>query len=123
MSPEAQRRLGHALQASRSIQCISAIVRVHTWRGDGDPPDAYEDVAGFYSSANLEEIEQNGFVLTPGRYVGAAEQDDDDGPFDQKMRRLTVLLKQQQDEGAKLDQQIARNLAWLGFGHDDGPIG
>ena len=54
-------------------------------------------------------------MLTPGRYVGAAEQDDDDEPFDQKMKRLTALLKQQQDEGAKLDQQIARNLAWLGF--------
>jgi type I restriction enzyme M protein len=61
------------------------------------------------------EIEKNGFVLTPGRYVGAAEQEQDDEPFDQKMQRLTALLKQQQDEGAKLDAAIARNLAWLGF--------
>jgi type I restriction enzyme M protein len=77
--------------------------------------DAYADVAGFCYSAKLEEIEKNGFVLTPGRYVGAADQDDDDEPFDQKMKRLTAMLKQQQEEGARLDAAIARNLAQLGF--------
>jgi len=54
-------------------------------------------------------------VLTPGRYVGAADLDDDDEPFDQKMKRLTSLLKQQQEEGAKLDQQISENLKRLGY--------
>ena len=88
---------------------------VHTWRGDGEGADAYEDVAGFCYSAKLKEIEKNGFVLTPGRYVGAAETDDDDEPFDQKMKRLSALLRQQQQQGAKLDAAIARNLAWLGF--------
>jgi len=88
---------------------------VHAWRGDGEVSDAYEDVAGFCYSAKLEEIEKNGFVLTPGRYVGAADQDDDDEPFDQKMKRLTALLKQQQEEGAKLDHQIAENLRRLGY--------
>ncbi|WP_322774897.1 class I SAM-dependent DNA methyltransferase [Synechococcus sp. CBW1107] len=88
---------------------------VHAWRGNGEVSDAYEDVAGFCYNAKLEEIEKNGFVLTPGRYVGAADQDDDDEPFDQKMKRLTALLKQQQEEGAELDQQIAENLRRLGF--------
>jgi type I restriction enzyme M protein len=88
---------------------------VHAWRNDGETPDAYEDVAGFCYSAKLAEIEKNGFVLTPGRYVGAADQEEDDEPFDQKMKRLTALLKQQQQEGAKLDAAIARNLALLGF--------
>ncbi|MFM2172990.1 MAG: hypothetical protein RLZZ54_917 [Cyanobacteriota bacterium] len=88
---------------------------VHAWRGDGEVSDVYEDVAGFCYSAKLDEIEKNGFVLTPGRYVGAADQDDDDEPFDQKMKRLTALLKQQQEEGAKLDQQIAENLRRLGY--------
>jgi type I restriction enzyme M protein len=88
---------------------------VHAWRGDGEVADAYADVAGFCYSAKLEEIEKNGFVLTPGRYVGAADQDDDDEPFDQKMKRLTALLKQQQEEGAKLDQQITENLRRLGY--------
>jgi type I restriction enzyme M protein len=54
-------------------------------------------------------------VLTPGRYVGAAEQEEDGEPFEQKMKRLTALLKQQQDEGARLDQQIAENLRRLGY--------
>ena len=77
--------------------------------------DAYEDVAGFCYSAKLEEIEKNGFVLTPGRYVGAADIEDDGEAFDEKMKRLTGLLKQQQEEGAKLDQQIAENLRRLGY--------
>ena len=77
--------------------------------------DAYEDVAGFCYNARLEEIEKNGFVLTPGRYVGAADVEDDGEAFDEKMKRLTGLLKQQQQEGAKLDAAIARNLAELGF--------
>jgi len=88
---------------------------VHTWRSDGEVSAAYGDVAGFCYSAKLEEIEKNGFVLTPGRYVGAADQDDDDEPFDQKMKRLTALLKRQQEEGARLDQQIADNLRRLGY--------
>ena len=78
--------------------------------------DAYEDVAGFCYNARLEEIEKNGFVLTPGRFVGAADVEDDGEPFEEKMKRLTGLLKQQQEDGAKLDAAIARNLAWLGFG-------
>ena len=88
---------------------------VHAWRGDSEASDVYGDVAGFCYSAKLAEIEKNGFVLTPGRYVGAADQEEDDEPFDQKMQRLTALLKQQQQEGAKLDAAISRNLAWLGF--------
>ena len=83
---------------------------VHAWRGDGEVENAYEDVSGFCYSAKFEEIEKNSFVLTPGRYVGAADQEEDDEPFDQKMKRLTALLKQQQEEGAKLDQQITENL-------------
>ena len=89
---------------------------VHAWRCNGEVSDTYEDVAGFCYSAKLEEIEKNGFVLTPGRYVGAADVEEDGEAFDEKMRRLTGLLKQQQEEGAKLDAAIARNLALLGFG-------
>ena len=54
-------------------------------------------------------------MLTPGRYVGAADQEVDDEPFDQKMKRLTSLLLQQQEEGTRLDQQIAQNLRRIGF--------
>ena len=88
---------------------------VHAWRGDGEVETPYEDVSGFCYSAKFDEIEKNSFVLTPGRYVGAADQEQDDEPFDQKMKRLTALLKQQQEEGAKLDQQIAENLRMIGY--------
>jgi len=88
---------------------------VHAWRGDGEVSDPYEDVAGFCYNAKLEEIEKNGFVLTPGRYVGAADIEDDGEGFEEKMKRLTGLLKQQQEEGARLDQQIAENLRRLGY--------
>ena len=88
---------------------------VHAWRGNGEVSDAYEDIAGFCYNARLNEIEKNGFVLTPGRYVGAADIEDDGELFDEKMKRLTGLLKQQQEEGARLDQQIAENLMRLGY--------
>ena len=55
------------------------------------------------------------YVLTPGRYVGAAEQEEDSEPFDQKMQRLVAQLREQQAEAAKLDAAIARNLQELGF--------
>lgn len=48
--------------------------------------------------------------------MGAADQEEDDEPFDQKMKRLTALLKQQQEEGARLDQQISENLRRIGYG-------
>ena len=88
---------------------------VHAWRGDGEVESPYEDVSGFCYSAKFDEIEKNSFVLTPGRYVGAADQEEDDEPFDQKMKRLTALLKQQQEEGANLDQQISENLRRVGY--------
>ena len=88
---------------------------VHAWRGDGDVEKPYEDVSGFCYSAKFDEIEKNSFVLTPGRYVGAADQEEDDEPFDQKMKRLTTLLIKQREAGVKLDQQIAENLRRIGY--------
>ena len=88
---------------------------VHAWRGDGEVENPYQNVSGFCYSAKVDEIEKNSFVLTPGRYVGAADQEEDDEPFEQKMKRLTCLLKQQQEEGVKLDQQISENLRSIGY--------
>jgi type I restriction enzyme M protein len=67
----------------------------HAWCGD---PGAgqYEDVPGFCKSANLEEIRQHGYVLTPGRYVGAPEQEEDDEPFEGRTARLVAQLAEQQ---------------------------
>ena len=83
----------------------------HAWQADKD----YEDEAGFCFSATLEDIQKNDFVLTPGRYVGAAEQDEDDEPFAEKMARLTIQLKDQLEESAKLEKQIKANLGELGY--------
>ncbi|MGI9250603.1 MAG: type I restriction-modification system subunit M [Pseudohongiellaceae bacterium] len=84
---------------------------VQAWRtGKG-----YKDVAGFCKSATLKDIEKSGFVLTPGRYVGAAAEDEDDEPFIEKMTRLTTELHAQQAKGKKLDKAIAINLKSLGF--------
>ena len=87
----------------------------HAWRGDQDAGD-YADVPGFCKAATTEEIRTHGYVLTPGRYVGAAEVEDDGEPFEEKMERLTTLLYQQQAEAAKLDAAIAANLRMLGYG-------
>jgi len=54
-------------------------------------------------------------VLTPGRYVGAAEQEDDGEPFDEKMGRLTKQLNEQFAESGKLEKAIKENLARLGY--------
>ena len=89
---------------------------VHAWRGDGEVEDGYEGVPGFCYGATVAEIEENGFVLTPGRYVGAARQDEDDEPFAPKMERLVAQLHQQQAEAARPNAAITANLDRLGFG-------
>lgn len=60
-------------------------------------------------------LEKHDFVLTPGRYVGAEAQEDDGEPFAEKMQRLTAQLKIQFEESAKLEEQIRKNLAGLGY--------
>jgi type I restriction enzyme M protein len=83
----------------------------HAWReGKG-----YEDVAGFCKVATLDNIRGHNYVLTPGRYVGVPEQEDDGEPFEEKMTRLTAQLAEQMAEGARLDEQIRKNLNDLGF--------
>ena len=74
----------------------------------------YEDVPGFCKSATLKEIQEQGYVLTPGRYVGAAELEEDDEAFEEKMARLTKELEAQFEESDKLEKQIRANLKRLG---------
>lgn len=98
---------------------IARIARTyHAWRGEKDA-GKYADVAGFCKNASQEEIASHGHVLTPGRYVGAEEtEDDDDMPFEERMEQLTAKLKSQFKESAKLEKAILRNLALLGFGRE-----
>ena len=62
------------------------------------------------------DIRKHSHVLTPGRYVGAEAAEDDGEPFEEKMKRLTAMLRDQQAEAAKLDSAIAGNLKDLGYG-------
>ena len=99
----------------------------HAWRGidfqprikKKDRQDAYPtytDIPGFCKSATTAEIAAHGYVLTPGRYVGAEEIEDDGEPFDEKMPRLVAELHAEFAESAKLEQAIRANLKGLGYG-------
>ena len=86
----------------------------HTWRGT-DAVTEYDDVAGFCKSASIEEVRKHGYVLTPGRYVGVEAVEDDGEPFGDKMARLTSQWREQSKEARRLDEEIEKNLAGLGF--------
>ena len=87
----------------------------HAWRGE-KKAGKYEDVAGFCKSATVDEIREHGYVLTPGRYVGAAEIEDDGVPFEEKMAELSAMLYEQFAEADELEATIKRNLGVLGYG-------
>ncbi|MHA3501373.1 class I SAM-dependent DNA methyltransferase [Yersinia enterocolitica] len=87
----------------------------HAWRGEEDAGE-YADLAGFCKSASMDEIRKHGHVLTPGRYVGATEQEDDDEPFEEKMLRLYAQWRGHRTTAAKLDAAIEANLKELGYG-------
>ena len=85
---------------------------VTAWRGEGGE---YQDVAGFCRSVELSEIAKHGNVLTPGRYVGAQEVEDDEEAFSEKMEKLSKRLSIQIDEGIELDLMIRNQLRKLGY--------
>ena len=87
---------------------------VAAWRGEAGA-DAYQDIPGFCRSVILAEIAQHGYVLTPGRYVGAEEVEDKDEDFATKMQQLTEKLGEQMAKGAELDQLIRSKLGGLGY--------
>ena len=113
------RKLGTLIDRTHRELSDDDIARIagtyHAWRGDsGAAP--YQDVPGFCKSAKKEEIAAQGYVLTPGRYVGAEEVEDDDEPFEEKMRRLVAELEAQLAEADKLALAIRTNLERLGYG-------
>ena len=89
-------------------------------RGEGSPNSippttTYQDIPGFCRSVKLAEIAQHGHVLTPGRYVGAEEVEDNDEDFATKMQQLTEKLGEQMAKGAELDVLIRQKLGGLGY--------
>ncbi|MEZ6070526.1 MAG: N-6 DNA methylase [Pirellulales bacterium] len=113
------RKLGQLIDRVHRELTDEDIARVadtyHAWRGDSGAGE-YEDVPGFCKSATTAEIAEHGHVLTPGRYVGAAEVEEDDEPFEEKMQRLVGELDEQFAESAKLEAAIRANLEGLGYG-------
>lgn len=84
----------------------------HTWRAKGKK---YKDEAGFCKSTKLGEIKKHGYILTPGRYVGTAEVEEDDEAFEEKMKRLTAELSEQFKKSIELEKEIKKNLKGLGY--------
>lgn len=75
-----------------------------------------EDEKGFCSVASIEDISKQEYILTPGRYVGIAEQEDDGEPFEEKMTRLTSEISKCFEESNRLQEEIKKNLEALGYG-------
>lgn len=84
----------------------------HNWRKN---PEKYEDQKWFCKSAKMEEIEKHGFVLTPGRYVGIGDVEDDGIPFEEKMGKLTTTLADQMAKEQEMNEEIKKQLAKIWF--------
>jgi type I restriction enzyme M protein len=83
----------------------------HKWKSG----EEYHDITGFCNSASLEDVKANDFILTPGRYVGIEEAEEDGEPYEEKMKRLTSELSELFDESDRLKEEIRKNLGALGF--------
>lgn len=94
---------------------ITRIARTyHAWRGEKQA-GKYDDIAGFCKSADLEEIQQHGYVLTPGRYISAEEVEDDDEPFEERMNRLTAKLEEEFAQASHLETAIRQSMRGLRY--------
>lgn len=115
------RRLGRMIDRVHRELTHSEMTRIaetyHAWRGDKGASE-YADVPGFCKSTTLEKVQENGNVLTPGRYVGAEVQEEDSEPFEETIAHLTKKLTEQMAEARRLDDAIAKNLEIFGFGED-----
>lgn len=113
------RKLGYLVDRTHRELTEEEIARIaatyHAWRGESEA-GTYADVPGFCKSATLEEIKSHGYGLTPGRYVGAEEAEDDDEPFEEKMQQLTAKLEEQFKESSRLEKAIRESLQGLGYG-------
>lgn len=86
----------------------------HAWKGTAEDIE-YEDIKGFCKAAKLEDIREHEHILTPGRYVGIEEKEEDEEPFEDKMARLTDDLAEQFAKSNKLEEEIRNNLRVIGY--------
>ena len=109
------KEVGHMLdrkQKAFSDEDVQSLVDTfHSWQsGSG-----YEDITGQCYSATMGNMAKNDYILTPGLYVGVAEEDDDGVPFASKMNTLTTTLGEQFEESARLEENMKKSLAGLGY--------
>lgn len=110
------RNMGHMADRTHrefndeDVQSIAQLY--HSWRGVGGE---YEDVRGFCKSVNLDDVKKHDYILTPGRYVGFAEEDEDPEEFEEKMQKLTQILSEEFKKSDELEEQIKENLKGLGY--------
>lgn len=107
--------LGYMIDRKNRVFAAEDVAQVadtyHNWLKETD----YEDVKGFCKSASIEAIQKHKFVLTPGRYVGIPDEEDDGIPFEEKIEKLTTDLKTQMHTAQELDQEIKTQLAKIGI--------
>lgn len=86
----------------------------HSWRGE-EGVGEYKDIKGFCKSAKLDEVREHEYIITPGRYVGIEDIEDDGEPFEDKMGKLTSELAEQFAKSRKLEEEIRENLKGIGY--------
>jgi type I restriction enzyme M protein len=110
------RKMGHLVDRIHRELSDEEIVRIaatyHAWRGE-KTAERYQDLPGFCKSSTTEEIIAHGYVLTPGRYVGAVEMEDEDEPLEQKIEKLVDTLEGHFLEASRLEGIIRRLLRGL----------
>ena len=112
------RRLGKMIDRVHRELTHSEMTRIaetyHAWRGDKGASE-YADVPGFCKNTMLKEIQAQGCILTPGRYVGIEDIEDDEIPFEKRMIQLSAKLHEQLAESERLGTTIKKNLEALGY--------
>lgn len=112
------RKLGHMVDRTRKEFSDADLEKIthayHAWRGEGEgEAGAYADVPGFCKAATLEEIKTHDYILTPGRYVGAVDTEEDDAPFTERFAALQEELAEQFNDAERLSIVIRDRLAGI----------
>lgn len=100
----------HRELSDEDIQQITQVY--HSWRGNGEE---YEDVRGFCTSVSKNDVKKHDYILTPGRYVGFAKEEEDPEEFEEKLQKLTSKLNEQFKKSDELKKDIKANLKELGY--------
>jgi type I restriction enzyme M protein len=112
------RKLGHMVDRTHRELSEEDIKKItdtyHTWRGQ-EETGQYEDIKGFCKSTTLAEVREHDYILTPGRYVGIEDAEEDGEPFEKKMTRLTEELAEQFTKSKKLEEEIRKRLGGIGY--------